>query len=84
MTAGKFLSLVRKNFEKGNAKKYTSCTPYVVAPRSTIYAHDRDGRQHFTATGQQAIDFCTEHLGPTTKKNGHGHLTWYLYEGLGF
>ena len=66
-------------FPTPRAHKYTNCIPYLVAERSTVYAHNREHVSWFSATGKEAVEFCQKHLGVTTHQNSHHHYTWYLY-----
>lgn len=68
-----------KEFPVPNKRQYKHCLRYELAPKSSIYAHNREYHSWFAATGSVAEEFCYKHLGEPTKSNGHGHYEWYLY-----
>lgn len=78
-TNNEFMALLSLNTDF--TTPYPNCMRHELEPKSSIYVHDRAGFSFYAATGPKAELFCKELLGLPTKTNGHGHMTWYLYDG---
>ena len=56
------------------------CIRYGIARGSSVYAHERDGHNFYTATGDKAVEWCESLLGRHTKLDHKDYKTWFIYD----